>query len=374
MRIEVDHLVQWYLRTPIEDGEVLSSWLIRSSLDLGCSPLTLIQLLWGKWRGLTVDIDRGLSDERLDILLNHCFEHKEKIYESMLNSYLPHITSQYQNNKQIIPWVLVLGIRNRSNILGRQVCTQCLNSSDQPPYLRFIWRFGWNCGCIKHKTLLIDHCPNCGSSIQFSKVDMEHGSLAVCTLCYFDFRNALPRPVNPAALSFQQKADIHLEQKFGVYDDQLISSNEWFEIARAWLSFIRTSMTTNSPNFLNMLQSLDVVLPLDFPITPLAFEFLNVKEREKLLIVLDRLMSLPCDVLIKHSIEYGISQAYFWDKRKKLPSQLEVMKSKMLQPVQDVKTKAISDIQIKPKTKQSVQRKWLRLLRKYNYEWKNGLK
>ena len=33
----------WFIHTPIKDGEVLSSWLIRSALDIGCSPLALTE-------------------------------------------------------------------------------------------------------------------------------------------------------------------------------------------------------------------------------------------------------------------------------------------------------------------------------------------
>lgn len=353
----MEHLTQWYLRTPIQEDEIFSSWLIRSALDLGCSPLTLTQLLWGRWRGLTIDVDRGLSHEKVKILLTHCFENKENIDKLMLNSYLPNITSQYQNNKQIISWILVLGIRNRANILGRQVCTQCLNSTDQPPYLRVFWRFGWNCGCIKHKALLIDHCPQCGSSIQSAKIDLEHGSLAICTSCYFDLRKVLPISISYGALNFQKNADATLQQKYGIYDGQLLPSIDWFEIARAWLSFIRTSITTNSPNFLNMLKSLNIDLPLDYPITPLAFEFLSTKEREKLLNILGRLMVIPCDLIVERSIEFSISQTYFWDKRKKLPIKLQLMKNKMLKPIRSKSHKKKLPLVNRPQSKLSVQRK-----------------
>ena len=48
---------RWYIRTPIQQGEVFSSWLIRSALDVGCSPMILVEALWGKWSALTIDLD-----------------------------------------------------------------------------------------------------------------------------------------------------------------------------------------------------------------------------------------------------------------------------------------------------------------------------
>lgn len=39
---------RWYIRTPIQQGEIFSSWLIRSALDVGCSPIVLVEALWGE--------------------------------------------------------------------------------------------------------------------------------------------------------------------------------------------------------------------------------------------------------------------------------------------------------------------------------------
>ena len=56
----------WYIRTPIQQGEIFSSWLIRSALDVGCSPMVLIEALWGKWRALTIDLDKGVDAEKFE--------------------------------------------------------------------------------------------------------------------------------------------------------------------------------------------------------------------------------------------------------------------------------------------------------------------
>ena len=84
----------WYIRTPIQQGEIFSSWLIRSALDVGCSPMVLIEALWGKWRALTIDLDKGVDADRFDALLSHSLESKQNIQQSMLSS----VVSQIQLN------------------------------------------------------------------------------------------------------------------------------------------------------------------------------------------------------------------------------------------------------------------------------------
>ncbi|HCA5298825.1 TPA: TniQ family protein, partial [Acinetobacter baumannii] len=214
----------WYIRTPIQQGEIFSSWLIRSALDVGCSPMVLIEALWGKWRALTIDLDKGVDAERFDALLSHSMESKQKIQQSMLSSVVSQIQPNYDSN-QNIPWVLSLGTRNRSNTSGRQVCVECLKSHENPPYLRLMWRIGWHCSCVEHQLSLIDHCPECGVTIQPFKADMEHGCLAICTTCGFDLRRCEEsKNINLNALNFQNKAEQVLKQKIGFYNQSPVTT------------------------------------------------------------------------------------------------------------------------------------------------------
>ena len=75
-------------------------------------------------------------------------------------------------------------------------------------------------------------------------------------------------------------------------------------------------------------------------------------------------MKIPCELIIDRSYEYGISSANFWDKRKKLPIQLQQMKSAMIKPIRVYALQRVSSHNGKPKAKKTVQRKWLNLLRK----------
>ena len=358
--------LRWYIRTPIQQGEIFSSWLIRSALDVGCSPMVLVEALWGKWRALTIDLDKGVDAERFDALLSHNIETRQRIQQSMLSSVVSQIHPNY-DSKQNIPWVLSLGTRNRSNTSGRQVCVECLKSHEHPPYLRLMWRIGWHCLCDRHQVYLIDHCPECGATIQPFKVDMEHGCLAICTTCGFDLRHCEEsQNINLNALNFQNKADQVLNQKFGFYNQSPVTTQVWFEIARAWLSEIRFLVNTPNKNVIQLFEIFDVNLHLSHPVTPLAFEYLSTQERIVLLSILDQIMDIPCDLLVQRSKEYGVSRANFWDKRKKLPVQLQQMKDLIIKPTRRYPVSRAAITVTKPKSKATVQRQWLNLLRRSN--------
>ena len=239
----------WYIRTPIQQGEIFSSWLIRSALDVGCSPMVLIEALWGKWRALTIDLDKGVDAERFDALLSHSIESKQNIQQSMLSSVVSEIHPNFDSN-QNIPWVLSLGTRNRSNTSGRQVCVECLKSHENPPYLRLMWRIGWHCSCVEHQVSLIDHCPECGVTIQPFKADMQHGCLAICTTCGFDLRHCEEsQKFNLNALKIIQKLlktekayslnnEFFKEPEYLSYRDQLSAKTETnFQMEEYYQSF-----------------------------------------------------------------------------------------------------------------------------------------
>lgn len=283
----------------------------------------------------------------------------------MLKSFVSDIHQNYDPN-QSTPWVLSLGTRNRSNTSGRQVCIECLRDGTTPPYLRLMWRIGWHCSCDQHQVSLIDHCPKCGVTIQPFKTDLEHGCLAICTACGSDFRLDESQSFNLGALNFQNHADQILKQKIGSYNQSIITSQEWFEIARAWLSEVRFLVNSPNKNVIRLFESFGVNLRLSYPVAPLTFEYLNTQERTVLLTILDQIMGIPCDLLVQRSKEYGISSANFWDKRKRLPIQLQQMRASMTKPIRIYPVSRARPTVTKPKSKVSVQRQWLNLLRRTN--------
>lgn len=92
---------------------------------------------------------------------------------------------------------------------GLQFCPACL-AEDATPYFRKSWRVALNTVCIRHKTMLLDRCPSCGSAIAVHRLDFNHpntteeASVSFCHRCGFDLCTA------PAAepLSYDSLASV----------------------------------------------------------------------------------------------------------------------------------------------------------------------
>lgn len=165
-----------YSYTSYED-EALSSWLIRISLESGCDPLSLTGLLWPKWRAWTVDIDKGLDQEYLDILVRKVGTSPDHFNPSTFK------TLFLQNSAiNLEPWILALGTRNRKHKSGWQYCPKCLES-DPVAYFRLNWRYVLHVGCVKHNQRLLDQCPHCQKAIQPRLLEAPDQTLSCCALC-----------------------------------------------------------------------------------------------------------------------------------------------------------------------------------------------
>ncbi len=62
----------WFIHTPIEQGEVLYIMAHCSALRHWDAPLNSLQkTLWGRWaEALTIDLDRGVTENGLNYYLN----------------------------------------------------------------------------------------------------------------------------------------------------------------------------------------------------------------------------------------------------------------------------------------------------------------
>lgn len=309
----------WFIRKSLEKDELISSWLIRASFDMGCSPLIVVSLLWGKWRPLTIDIDKGVDEDKLSLLLEHCLETKENLKESMLVNSVGKVTDiSYTSTSK---WILALGTRNRKNFSGRQICPKCFEENEA--YLKTSWRLGWNIICPIHQMLLIESCPKCKINFQPFRITVYQGSLATCFNCEFDYRTySEHRKFDKDAFDFQNLANSVLEQNYGDYDGETLKAKEWFLIAHNWLSAIRSLLLKSNENIESFFKNLGVVRDSKI-ITPLAFEYLGVDEREFLLSILYKIIKKPTAELLELATDYQLTKNHFWDKRKTLPYQLK---------------------------------------------------
>ncbi|MDY1338837.1 TniQ family protein [Pseudomonas aeruginosa] len=77
---------------------------------------------------------------------------------------------------------------------GSALCPECLQEKE---YLRQDWLLKPYYACIKHSILLIDHCPNCETSITSAR-----GKISFCDKCNHDFRKVTKIGVNTSDINW----------------------------------------------------------------------------------------------------------------------------------------------------------------------------
>lgn len=149
--------------SPIQD-ETRSSWLARLCQANAISVRILSQSLKNKCL-LLRDFDRGAPPEALYALAKL----------SGLTTRVIEEMSLLYNTQHFLKYDSVYGTASfissvsrtytREMSRGISFCPDCLRD-DPIPYFRKQWRYSFVTTCLKHKRLLIDHCPNCSEPFQ----------------------------------------------------------------------------------------------------------------------------------------------------------------------------------------------------------------
>jgi len=352
----------WFIPTILQKDEALSSWLIRAALDSGCDPLSLTGILWPKWRIWSVDVDRDLSSEHLQALVN-----TTKIDESQFDSAtLRNFLIKYNlDNRTLDSWYLVLGTRNRKHRGGWQYCPKCL-SEDNVAYFRLLWRFAWHTGCIKHNQRLHDQCPHCHNAIQPRRLEAPDQVMTCCSICKKSLLKVNERFMDCHALAFQKIFDQFLEQGRATYQNNLISLNDWLTVIKLFSQFIRKVLASSSNGKgWAFLEQLKIQVPhSEFISNGLVISQLQVIERERLFSCIYQLLIIPLEKFIETAQSLNMNRSSFWDKRNQLPAILRPIEEQLGSVYRNYPPKrALVDTR-KPKSKETVIRKFLRLKRK----------
>jgi len=229
----------WPVIVLIEEDELLSSWLIRTSLRNGSYPMAWSSYFWGKWRAWTLDIDRYCPEEKLEQLVFKNFD-----IHTLTNSTLTPTVEKILNcnlptTKLAWPWVSPIGSRNRDRIGGLKFCPDCLK--EDIPYFRKSWRLSWYHSCTKHNKLLIEHCPKCLSPITPHKIEIERPEVYICTRCHHDLRTIESHSPTPESLSLQNLLTSSLNDTNTRLPWNIASTSDLFSTTRYLLAFLHKS-------------------------------------------------------------------------------------------------------------------------------------
>jgi hypothetical protein len=217
---------KWVGVPAILPDETFSSWVVRTALNNGCDPLSLTSELWPDWRCWGADIDRGISNERKNLLSHICGVDTDVLQPVFLERY-----ALVFNNNRLLPygiwqWLLVIGARNRRRSIGLQYCPQCF-LEDSLPYMRLNWRFAWHVRCALHKTELQNSCNRCGQIFLPHMLEAHAASVCICSSCGNNLAIKMAVSLDSDADLFQAMADSALKGN-AVFLGKSVDPSEWF--------------------------------------------------------------------------------------------------------------------------------------------------
>ncbi len=281
----------WSIPVPLRSGEILSSWLVRSALALGCEPLSLTSVIWPTRRVWTTDIDRRLSDDCLAMLCDRSGQDTASLVDATLYPMASMIAAPGNLSiHRIWPWVLALGARNTRRRGGLQYCPLCLTESDLPHFHRES-RLAWHVACKQHHCLLLDCCYRCGAALEPQRLKATDCHVAICATCKADLRNATSGAPLEDALAFQMMADKWAASTVGRTKQIGENVHDRFYQAKFLIGLLRQARAGKRGALFDQVRSRESALcnagSLD---GGLAFELLSVGERMALLAAVWRLM------------------------------------------------------------------------------------
>jgi len=314
----------WGYSPALLPDEAFSSWLLRSAMAHGCDPLAFTGSLWPRWRILTIDPDRWVDDVHLAPLVKASGISAVAFQASFLRSAAERIASHPLPVKQIWPWMLALGARNRKRTGGLQYCPACL-AEDAKPYFRLQWRFAWHTGCEHHGCSLLDRCEFCDAPLEPHRLDAQDGSVVVCATCKADLRRAHAHPCLPDALSFQRVADHALKVGEGAGLGHVLDTKSWFELADFFISMVRrANRSEEHRSLVALIHEVAGTLPHGIPvISGSGIELLRTHDRQILLGLVWKFMNINEADFLQALLSSGLSRQGLCPKTESAPALIE---------------------------------------------------
>jgi len=310
-------MTRWPIILRPKRDELLSSWLIRSSIALGTDPVSLSSVIWGDWRPWTVDIDRSVDSEKLEALAKLTGLNRSKFENMTLRPIVEQILGESSLDvKKAWPWVIPTGNRNRTRTNGLHFCPLCL--SEATVYFRKSWRYAWNVGCHEHGVRLVGNCPSCNAVISPHLATYKDHELSRCMFCHFDLTLSLSTKVHPDAMWLQILMNEALKGRFDNVPTSIPDEVELFEIVHYLIMFFLNSMRPLKP-YKRLHQSLGIDAS-EFrktPATGVRIEAAIVAERESLMVAVARLLKLPVGDAIHLLASCGVTQQMFMIRKTK---------------------------------------------------------
>jgi len=149
-------------------NELFSSWLARNATLNFMQTSTFVNKYFAEYRYKLLNRDTDVLVDK-EILKN--FSERTGVDFSLLmqtsiKSYSGYLSEAIRDNTRnnLISPIKIKGTYN--NLYGLKYCPLCLQEND---YFKKEWRLAFYNVCTKHKTMLLDRCPNCGKQLTITK-------------------------------------------------------------------------------------------------------------------------------------------------------------------------------------------------------------
>jgi hypothetical protein len=319
--------------------------------------------IWPKWRVWTIDLDRGVESTNLENLVTLTGIHSSIIEQSTLRPISRVISSDFNVQKPIWPWILALGSRNLKRTGGIQFCPKCL-SEDIIPYYRLYWRFAWHTACLIHKCNLHDRCPRCNAPIEPHRLIATNRHMAICASCNYDLRNSTLSNINDCAFDFQNTTETVVANLEGYYGQIRISSYEWFSISRYFINLLRNAASGKLSILKVFFSRIGIKeINLNISATGLALEMLPIEERILFLAAIQKVFLAGPTRFIEIAKEISISVQSLREPYQKIPSFLHSLLCSLPERKIIKKTRS-ANASYHPRSKKTVMHMWARFNRK----------
>lgn len=368
--------------TPLLDGESMTSWLVRASLNQGCNPVVLIHCYWQPYKLWNNDFDKGF-----DMVAKHIHHDMAVLAKSPVKKFNQQTTLTFAKQtdgytaNQRVKWVQpITRASGRRSASGFRYCPICMNN-DSTAHLQLAWRFSWVLYCDKHQMRLQNTCMNCGKVYQPQLLSAKHRYINRCHCCnnrISDVHTLVEsREFDTAtAPSYQLQllAKSVVETGSGLMFGVEVSTKDWFEALDFVISLLRRSTLANNTTYEKLVQHLFAEIdtdnmPLTSPKTGLSFDYLSDEDRLMLLHYAHFLVGTPVLAWVNACQVLGLTKNTFDAiacDSKRIPLAFQAVYDDL--PIFNLNRGLKTAKDFKPKTAINVLRSWQRLQRKMQQE------
>lgn len=222
---------------PFED-EILSSWIVRTAYAHKTHPHTFTnQYLDYRPHSFFLTESDITLDAKMIEAIEQKSENKVDVHSLMLKTYSGYLQENIFDNPNIF-------------LCDLKYCPVCLQE-DKVPYFRKTWRVVFYNICHKHKCQLYEHCPECKTKLDISKMYKNELPYTYCHKCGFELKRGRRLSLIKkyiSSISYQNKIFKAINKGYVKLGKSVIYSFLFLEV---FIKFSKLILADNTHKFIN---------------------------------------------------------------------------------------------------------------------------